>query len=92
MPSWVGRLPSQVGYPVAGSLSADEYKALILVYLPIVVSTQLVVERVVPQMTVSFEASFHLGRVATGRKERIRKETCVMEKEGTRKAETNTPG
>ena len=37
MPSWVGRLPSDVGYPAAGSLSADEYKALALVYLPIIV-------------------------------------------------------
>ena len=38
MPSWVGRLPSDVGYPAAGSLSADEYKAMALVYLPVIVS------------------------------------------------------
>lgn len=37
MPSWVGRLPHQVGYPAGGSLSADEYKALVLVYCPLVV-------------------------------------------------------
>ncbi|OCB85355.1 hypothetical protein A7U60_g7664 [Sanghuangporus baumii] len=36
MPSWVGRLPSNVGYPAAGSLSADEYKSLALVYLPVI--------------------------------------------------------
>lgn len=38
MPSWVGRMPRDVGYPAGGSLSADEYKALALVYCPIVVS------------------------------------------------------
>lgn len=38
MPSWVGRLPGKVGYPAGGSLTADEYKALALVYLPVVVS------------------------------------------------------
>ena len=38
MPSWVARLPNQVGYPAGGSLSADEWKALVLVYCPAVVS------------------------------------------------------
>ena len=38
MPSWLGRVPSDVGYASAGNLSADEYKTLALVYLPIVVS------------------------------------------------------
>ena len=37
MPSWVARLPSQVGYPAGGLLSADEWKCLGLVYGPIVV-------------------------------------------------------
>ncbi|KAL5489731.1 hypothetical protein ACEPAI_4563 [Sanghuangporus weigelae] len=37
MPSWVGRLPNQVGYPAGGALSADEYKALVLIYCPIIV-------------------------------------------------------
>ena len=37
MPSWVARLPSQVGYPAGGSLSTDEWKCLGLVYGPIVV-------------------------------------------------------
>ena len=41
MPSWVGRLPSDVGYPAAGSLSADEYKAMALVYLPVIISPSL---------------------------------------------------
>ena len=41
MPAWVARLPTQVGYP-AGSLSADEWKCLSLVYGPIVVCTLLV--------------------------------------------------
>ncbi|KAL5482971.1 hypothetical protein ACEPAI_9566 [Sanghuangporus weigelae] len=36
-PSWVGRLPHQVGYPAGGSLSTDEYKALVLVYCPIII-------------------------------------------------------
>lgn len=39
MPSWVARLPTQIGYPAGGSLSADEWKCLGLVYGPIVVST-----------------------------------------------------
>ena len=38
MPYWVGRMPSSIGYPAGGSLSADEYKTLALVYLPIIVS------------------------------------------------------
>ena len=42
MPSWVGRLPKQVGYPAGGSLSADEYKALFLVYLPLIVCFLLI--------------------------------------------------
>ncbi|KAL5485861.1 hypothetical protein ACEPAI_6903 [Sanghuangporus weigelae] len=37
MPSWVGRLPHQVRYPAGGSLSADEYKALVLVYCLIII-------------------------------------------------------
>ncbi len=37
MPLWVWRLPNDVGYPAGGSLSADEYKALITVYCPIIV-------------------------------------------------------
>ncbi|KAL5520523.1 hypothetical protein ACEPAG_9747 [Sanghuangporus baumii] len=37
MPSWVGRLPHQVGYPAGGSLSTDKYKALVLVYCPIII-------------------------------------------------------
>ena len=42
MPSWVARLPTQVGYLAGGSLSADEWKCLGLVYGPIVVCTLLV--------------------------------------------------
>ncbi|KAG2741429.1 hypothetical protein P692DRAFT_201726700 [Suillus brevipes Sb2] len=37
MPSWVGRLPEQVGYPAGGSLTSDEWKGLALVFCPIVV-------------------------------------------------------
>ncbi|THH02551.1 hypothetical protein EW145_g6729 [Phellinidium pouzarii] len=37
MPSWVGRLPNDVGYPAGGSLSTDEYKALVLVYCPVII-------------------------------------------------------
>ncbi|KII90042.1 hypothetical protein PLICRDRAFT_29188 [Plicaturopsis crispa FD-325 SS-3] len=36
MPAWVARLPSQVGYPAGGSLTADEYKGLAMVYCPVV--------------------------------------------------------
>ncbi|KAG2350555.1 hypothetical protein BDR05DRAFT_993937 [Suillus weaverae] len=37
MPSWVGRLPEQVGYPAGGSLTSDEWKGLALVFCPIVI-------------------------------------------------------
>ncbi|OCB84875.1 hypothetical protein A7U60_g8097 [Sanghuangporus baumii] len=37
MPFWVGQLPSHVNYPAAGSLSADEYKSLVLIYLPAII-------------------------------------------------------
>jgi hypothetical protein len=38
MPDWVARLPTQVGYPAGGSLTADEWKGLALVYCPLIVS------------------------------------------------------
>ena len=41
MPYWVGRMPSNIGYPAGGSLSADEYKTLALVYLPVIVRSLL---------------------------------------------------
>ncbi|GJE84480.1 hypothetical protein PsYK624_005560 [Phanerochaete sordida] len=37
MPSWVARLPKEVGYPAGGNLTSDEWKALLLVYCPIVI-------------------------------------------------------
>ncbi|KAI0038536.1 hypothetical protein FA95DRAFT_1505463 [Auriscalpium vulgare] len=37
MPSWVARLPQQVGYPAGGSLSADEWKGMATVYGPLVI-------------------------------------------------------
>ncbi|GJF00872.1 hypothetical protein PsYK624_171740 [Phanerochaete sordida] len=37
MPAWVARLPKNVGYPAGGSLTSDEWKALLLVYGPIVI-------------------------------------------------------
>ena len=39
MPAWVARLPHQVGYPAGGSLGADEWKGIAMVYCPIVVSS-----------------------------------------------------
>jgi hypothetical protein len=42
MPTWVPHLPSQVGYPAGGSLTADEWKGMALVYCPIVVRHFLV--------------------------------------------------
>ena len=38
MPSWLGRLPTRVCYSSGGSLTADEYKVLILAFLPVAVS------------------------------------------------------
>ncbi|EKM61709.1 uncharacterized protein PHACADRAFT_82310 [Phanerochaete carnosa HHB-10118-sp] len=37
MPSWVARLPKDVGYPAGGSLTSDKWKALLLVYGPIMI-------------------------------------------------------
>ncbi|KAF7359564.1 alcohol dehydrogenase [Mycena venus] len=37
MPHWVARLPSQVGYPSGGSLTADEWKGLGLVFCPLII-------------------------------------------------------
>ncbi|KZT04236.1 uncharacterized protein LAESUDRAFT_629493, partial [Laetiporus sulphureus 93-53] len=37
MPRWVARLPSEIGYPAGGSLTADEWKGLVLNYGPVVV-------------------------------------------------------
>ena len=41
MPRWVARLPNQVGYPAGGSLTADEWKGLALVFCPIIVSARV---------------------------------------------------
>lgn len=38
MPSWAARLPKDVGYPAGGSLTSDEWKCLLLIYGPLVVS------------------------------------------------------
>jgi hypothetical protein len=40
MPSWIARLPNQVGYPAGGSLASDEWKGLIMVYCPVIVSAK----------------------------------------------------
>ncbi|RDX49847.1 hypothetical protein OH76DRAFT_1350092 [Lentinus brumalis] len=37
MPQWVARLPNQVGYPAGGSLTADEWKGLALIFCPIII-------------------------------------------------------
>lgn len=37
MPPWVARLPNQVGYPAGGNLTADEWKGMLLVFLPLIV-------------------------------------------------------
>ncbi|KAJ7703334.1 hypothetical protein B0H17DRAFT_1194520 [Mycena rosella] len=36
MPSWVARLPNQVGYPAGGNLTADEWKGMLLVFCPLI--------------------------------------------------------
>lgn len=40
MPDWVARVPNDVGYPAGGSLTSDEWKAMAMVYCPIVVRTR----------------------------------------------------
>ncbi|KAF8324274.1 uncharacterized protein EI90DRAFT_2347995 [Cantharellus anzutake] len=37
VPPWVGRLPSRLGEPAGGSLSADEYKLLLTVFGPLAI-------------------------------------------------------
>lgn len=41
-PAWLGRIPSQIGIPAGGSLSADEWKTLALVFGPLAVWNQFV--------------------------------------------------
>ncbi|KAF7372541.1 alcohol dehydrogenase [Mycena venus] len=36
MPSWVARLPSQVGYASGGNLTSDEWKGMLLVFCPLI--------------------------------------------------------
>ncbi|KAJ7753257.1 hypothetical protein B0H16DRAFT_1835472 [Mycena metata] len=36
MPSWVARLPSKVGYSAGGNLTSDEWKGMLLVFLPLI--------------------------------------------------------
>ncbi|KAJ6556975.1 hypothetical protein DFH09DRAFT_923323 [Mycena vulgaris] len=36
MPSWVARLPNQVGYPAGGNLTADEWKGMLLIFCPLI--------------------------------------------------------
>ncbi|THG94278.1 hypothetical protein EW026_g7161 [Hermanssonia centrifuga] len=37
MPSWVARLPNKVGYPAGGSLTSDKWKAMLLLYCPLII-------------------------------------------------------
>ena len=68
MPAWVGRLPSDVGYPAAGSLSADEYKALALVYMPVIVlDFCFLAHSSCPMIHSRLVATFRLGGMATRR-------------------------
>jgi hypothetical protein len=39
VPLWAGQLPSRVGEPAGGSLTADEYKLAVTYAWPIIVST-----------------------------------------------------
>ncbi|KAJ7231191.1 hypothetical protein C8J57DRAFT_1251282 [Mycena rebaudengoi] len=36
MPSWVARLPSQVGYAAGGNLTSDEWKGMLLIFCPLI--------------------------------------------------------
>ena len=38
MPAWLGRVPGQFGYAAGGSMTADEFKVLLTVLLPIIVN------------------------------------------------------
>ncbi|KAK7034259.1 hypothetical protein R3P38DRAFT_2772352 [Favolaschia claudopus] len=38
MPAWVARLPNQVGYASGGNLTSDEWKGMLLVVCPLIVS------------------------------------------------------
>ncbi|KAG2070461.1 hypothetical protein BDR04DRAFT_1118327 [Suillus decipiens] len=66
MPSWVGQLPGQVGYPAGGSLMSDEWKGLALIFCPIVDSDiprtkQLLNDYLLEylEIKISFMRAFH---------------------------------
>ncbi|TFY53003.1 hypothetical protein EVJ58_g9693 [Rhodofomes roseus] len=42
MPAWVARVPKEVGYPAGGSLSADEWKSMLLNFCPVAVSSLMI--------------------------------------------------
>jgi hypothetical protein len=69
MPPWVARLPTQIGYPAGGSLTADEWKALGLVFGPIVVRFQLFYEISILLVVFCLDTT-DLGRVAPSRQAR----------------------
>ena len=41
MPSWIAHQPNQVGYPSGGLLAAYEWKGMIIVYCPMIVSDKM---------------------------------------------------
>ena len=76
MPSWLGRMPSKIGYTAGGSLTADEYKVLALAYLPITVSTSFFSIYFV--LIDYIQDTIRLGRVAACCSDRIRSQTKKM--------------
>lgn len=65
MPLWVGRLPRNVGSTSGGSLTADEYKAFVLVFLPVIVSFFKTL--LFPLLIIRLQDPFNLDGMAAGR-------------------------
>lgn len=58
MPSWIAHLPNQVGYPAGGLLAADEWKGMIMVYCPVIVSDEMSLDSI---LLIPGIDSLHLG-------------------------------
>ncbi|KAA1479991.1 hypothetical protein DENSPDRAFT_789804, partial [Dentipellis sp. KUC8613] len=74
MPSWVARLPQQVGYPAGGSLGSDEWKGMAMIYCPIVIPLiwdewcpSAISENEKALQTWQVRETQHLLRVASGK-------------------------
>ena len=73
--SWLGRVPSKIGYTVGGSLTVDGYKVLALAYLPISLSASFFFTRDRLVQIDNIQDTTRMGRVAARCPDVIRGQT-----------------